>query len=203
MKKINILFIIFFVLLLATGCTLSKKENESNTNNDITNNNSHIISSNSVVIYFSATNNTKKIANYIANNTNSNIIEIIPEEKYTSEDLNYNNEDCRANKEQNDDNARPKISNKMDLDKYDTIYLGFPIWWGKEPKIILSLLDSYNLEGKNIILFCTSGGSGIETSISNLKEYNDKLNIIDGKKFSSSSSEKDVKEWLETLNKGE
>lgn len=154
----------------------------------------------SLVLYFSATNNTEQIAKYIKEVTNSDIIEITPKEEYTSNDLNYNNNNSRANKEQNDDKARPEIANTdLELDDYEVIYLGYPIWWGKEPKIILTLLDNYNLEGKTIIPFCTSGSSEIETSIKDLRKYNSKLNILDGKRFSSSVSEADVENWINSI----
>ena len=154
----------------------------------------------SLVLYFSATNNTEQIAKYISEITSSDILEIVPKDVYTNEDLDYNNSNSRANKEQNDENARPEISNKLDLENYDIIYLGYPIWWGEEPRIILTLLDNYNLENKTIIPFCTSGGSGIELSVSNIRNYNNKLNVLDGKKFDSSSSKEEVITWLNSLN---
>ena len=154
----------------------------------------------SLVLYFSATNNTEQIAKYIREITSSDILEIVPKDVYTNEDLDYNNDNSRANREQNDENARPEISNKLDLENYDIIYLGYPIWWGIEPRIILTLLDNYNLENKTIIPFCTSGGSGIELSVSNIRNYNDKLNVLDGKKFDSSSSKEEVITWLNSLN---
>ncbi len=126
-----------------------------------------------LVLYFSATGTTKTVAEYIANETKGNLVEIVPKEKYTSEDLNYNITDCRANKEQNDDKARPEISNTINVEDYDTIFIGYPIWWGDVPKIILTLLDNYNLDGKTIIPFCTSGGSSITQSLNTLKSYND------------------------------
>lgn len=154
----------------------------------------------SLVLYFSATNNTEQIAKYISKITSSDILEIVPKDVYTNEDLDYNNDNSRANREQNDENARPEISNKLDLENYDIIYLGYPIWWEIEPRIILTLLDNYNLENKTIIPFCTSGGSGIELSVSNIRNYNDKLNVLDGKKFDSSSSKEEVIIWLNSLN---
>ena len=158
------------------------------------------INNKSLVLYFSATNNTEQIAKYISEITSSDILEIIPKDGYTNEDLDYNNNNSRANREQNDENARPEISNKLDLENYDVIYLGYPIWWEEEPRIILTLLDNYNLENKTIIPFCTSGGSGIELSVSNIRNYNDKLNVLDGKKFDSSSSKEEVIIWLNSLN---
>ena len=158
------------------------------------------INNKSLVLYFSVTNNTEQIAKYISEITSSDILEIIPKDVYTNEDLDYNNNNSRANREQNDKNARPEISNKLDLENYDVIYLGYPIWWEEEPRIILTLLDNYNLENKTIIPFCTSGGSGIELSVNNIRNYNNKLNVLDGKRFSSNSSKEEVITWINSLN---
>ena len=152
------------------------------------------------IIYFSATGTTKKVAGYIKNATNGDLIEIVPKEKYTDSDLNYGNDNSRANKEQNDSKARPAISNNINTDSYDVIYLGYPIWWGDVPKIILTFLDNHNLDGKTIIPFCTSGSTGISGSLSTLKNYNKNVNWIDGKRFSSSATEDEVKNWVNGLN---
>ncbi len=147
------------------------------------------------IIYFSATGNTKKIANYIKEETSGDLIEIEPKEKYTSEDLDYN-DDCRANKEQNDDKARPEIANNIDVDKYDTIYLGYPIWWGDVPKIILTFLDNHNLDGKTIIPFCTSGGSDISKSEETLKNYKPNIKWESGQRFGESTTQEEIKNWI-------
>ncbi len=151
------------------------------------------------VLYFSATGTTKKIAGYISEIANGDIIEIIPMEEYTDDDLNYNNNNSRANKEQNDNNSRPEIKNKIDIADYDIIYLGYPIWWGDVPKIILTFLENSNLDGKKIIPFCTSHSSGMSTSLNTLKSYKE-LNIVDGKRFSSSSTKSDVESWIKGIN---
>lgn len=201
MKKIyGLLFIALFAVII-TGCSSTKEDKSEKIKNNTSNN--EIINkkdnSNSVVLYFSATNNTEGIAKLISEVTNSDIIEIVPKVPYTSDDLNYNNDNSRANKEQNNDKSRPEISNQLELDSYDTIYLGYPIWWGKEPRIILTLLDNNNLEGKTIIPFCTSGSSGIETSVSNIRKYNSKLNVLDGKRFSTSASKDEINTWIESI----
>ena len=188
-KKLFLSFIFLLMIFFIVGC--NKKVEAPTKNETIVNNDS-----NPVVIYFSATGNTKDIAEKIANKLNSDIIEIVPKVKYTSADLNYNS-DCRANREQNDKNARPEIENTIDISKYDTIYLGYPIWWGTNPKIILTLLDTYDFSSKTIIPFCTSGSSGIGTSVKELRNYNSKLNIKDGKRFSSNASDKDISEFIE------
>ena len=187
-KTITISLIIILSLFLITGCD-NNKQTKSTKSDEIKSN------SNSVVIYFSATGTTKKIAEKIATQLNSDIIEIIPKEEYKSEDLDYNS-DCRANREQNDSKARPEIKNTIDISKYDTIYLGYPIWWGTNPKIILTLLDTYDFTNKTIIPFCTSGSTGISQSVNDLRKYNSKLDIKDGKRFSSNDSNENIKEFI-------
>ena len=122
-KKIFLSLLVVLALFTITGCGTKNEtaNNSNNSSNEIKKN------SKSVVLYFSATGTTKSIAARIATQSNSDIIEIIPKEKYKSEDLNYNS-DCRANREQNDSKARPEIENTIDITKYDTIYLGYPIW---------------------------------------------------------------------------
>ena len=187
-KKILLSLLIILTLFTITGCgTKNKSTNKSS--DEIKKN------SKSVVLYFSATGTTKSIAQRIAKESGSDIIEIVPKEKYKTEDLNYNT-DCRANKEQNDSKARPEIKNIIDITKYDTVYLGYPIWWGTNPKIILTLLDTYDFTGKTIIPFCTSGSTGISDSVNDLKSYNPKLTIKDGKRFSSNASDEAIKDFV-------
>ena len=188
MKKLfKVLFILIISFCFVTGC---KKGDEHIKNNDELKENSK-----SVVLYFSATGTTKKIAERIAKESNSDIIEIIPKEEYKKEDLDYNN-DCRANREQNDSKARPEIKNTIDISKYDNIYLGYPIWWGTNPKIILTLLDTYDFTNKTIIPFCTSGSTGISRSVNDLRNYNNKLNIKDGKRFSTNDNDEIIKDFI-------
>ena len=189
--KRKIILILILCIFLIIGCSKDKKTVKPN--NQVRTNH------NSVVLYFSATGNTKEIAQRIAKLSNSDIVEIIPKEKYTSEDLNYNS-DCRANREQNDSKARPEIKNKIDISKYDTIYLGYPIWWGTNPKIILTLLETYDFTNKTIIPFCTSGSSGIEQSINDLKNNNSKLNIRNGKRFSKDDSDELIQSFINSSN---
>lgn len=192
MKKV--ISILIVIMLFITGCNSTKEDikNEEKINK-VTEDNK------SLVLYFSATNTTEKVAKKISEVTNSDIVEIIPKDEYTSADLSYNNDNCRANKEQNDKNSRPGIKNNINIEQYDTIYLGYPIWWGTNPRIILTLLDKYNFENKRVILFCTSGGSGIEQSINDLKKYNNKINVVDGKRFNSSVSNDEINNWINNI----
>ena len=192
MKKVLLSILVIASIFLITGCD-SKKEEQKNTKED-----KNIVEKNSVVLYFSATGTTKKIASRISSKSGSELIEIVPKVAYTSDDLNYNS-DCRANREQNDSSARPEIKNNIDISKYDIVYLGYPIWWGTNPKIILTLLDSYDFTGKTIVPFCTSGSTGISESVNNLRNYNSKLDIKDGKRFDSNASDEEIIDFINNI----
>lgn len=123
-----------------------------------------------IVVYFSCTGYTKKMANTIKDKLNLDIFEIVPKTLYTEEDLNWMNKESRSSIEMSDMNSRPEILNKIDnIDEYDTIFIGYPIWWGKAPTIINTFLESYNLENKTIIPFATYHSSGIGESDKYLK----------------------------------
>lgn len=148
------------------------------------------------VIYFSATGTTKKVAVSLSEALKSDLIEIIPKEKYSSNDLNYNDSNSRVSKEHNDSNSRPAIENIIDVSKYDTIYLGYPIWWSDAPKIIYSFLDKYNLKNKKLFLFSTSASSNMTTSVNNIKNYQKDLNILNSRRFSSSFTKEDITDFV-------
>ena len=114
---------------------------------------------------FSASGRTKRVGEEIARISGSDFFEIVPKEIYTSEDLNWVNRNSRSSIEMNDPGARPEISGTVDdMDSYDTVIIGYPIWWGGAPRIIETFLESYDFSGKTIIPFCTSGGSGLGRS---------------------------------------
>lgn len=198
------------VILLVVGISIyfvafgNKKDNSdvNNNNGNINDNTNNDVGSNKdnkvAVIYFSATGNTKEVAGYIQEEVNGTLIEIEAQDSYTTDDLNYNNSSSRCNMEHNDDNARPSIKNKIDISSYDTIYLGYPIWWNDAPRIIYTFLDTYDLTNKKVILFATSASSGIENSMSNLKNYQKNVNFVTGKRLSVSKTE--VSNWIKELN---
>ena len=153
--------------------------------------------SQAIVVYFSATGNTKALAQTIAQAANADLWEIIPEDPYTTEDLNYNNDNCRANIEMNNETSRPAISETIEnIDAYDTIFLGYPIWWGTMPRIINTFLDTYDLSDKTILPFCTSGGSGISSSVSAIKNACLNADVKKGLRGTSSTTAEQVKEWM-------
>ena len=182
-----ICIITILVSLISFYFTFSNKE-ENKTNN---------IDKRSVVVYFSVTNNTEKIAERIARLSDSDIIEIVPLEPYTDEDIDFNSTTNRAYKEQHTKQTRPIIGNDIDVSKYNKIYLGYPIWWGTNPKIILSFIDQTDLSNKEIVPFCTSGGTDITNSINELRRYKKGLNIKDGKRFNSSDSNEILEDFID------
>lgn len=152
------------------------------------------------VVYFSGTGNTREAAKLLAKEADADAFEIIPENMYTSDDLNYNDDNCRANQEMNDELARPAISNDLSaVSEYDVIYLGYPIWWGTAPRIIQTFIEGYDVSGATVYMFCTSGGSGIEKSVSDLQQLYPDVNIADGKRLND-ATESDIREWIESLN---
>lgn len=153
-----------------------------------------------LIAYFSATGNTRPVAELMAGVLEADLYEIVPEDPYTDADLNYNT-DCRANDEQNDPNARPAISGEVEnMEQYDTILLGYPIWWGQAPKIIYTFLESYDLGGKTIVPFCTSGSSGLGSSASNLHNLASNATWMNGQRFSGSASHSTVESWINGLD---
>lgn len=154
----------------------------------------------SLVIWFSATGNTAKVAQEILAQTGADSFELVPAEPYTAADLDYNKDDCRANREQNDANARPALAGELpDGSEYDTVYLGFPIWWGTMPRIINTLLDACDFGGKTIWPFCTSGSSGISTAVSAIRNAEPDAEVKDGLRLSGSAAAScaaDVANWL-------
>ncbi len=153
-----------------------------------------------LIAYFSATNTTEGIANHLNAILDAGLYEIVPETPYTPADLNYNT-DCRANDEQNDPSARPAISGGVEnMGQYDVIFLGYPIWWGQAPKIISTFLESYDLGGKTIVPFCTSGSSGIGSSATNLHSLASGATWLDGQRFGGGASASDVQAWVNGLN---
>ncbi len=155
-----------------------------------------------IVVYFSATGNTRAVAETLAGLQGADLYEIVPEQPYTDEDLNYNNRSSRSTVEQNDPDARPAISGSiMDFEQYEVIYIGYPIWWGDMPRILYTFFDTYDFDGKIIAPFCTSGGSGLSGTPGTIAELESGATVIDGLHISSSSAgsaENSVSEWLET-----
>ncbi len=154
-----------------------------------------------LIAYFSATNNTENIADHLNEILDADIYEIVPETPYTSDDLNYNDPSSRSSQEMDDPDARPAISGSVEnMEQYDVIFLGYPIWWGEAPRIINTFLESYDLSGKTIAPFCTSASSPLGSSAENLQELTDSMTWLEGCRFSGGASTSDVQSWVESLD---
>ena len=153
-----------------------------------------------LVAYFSASGVTAKVAEKLSKAINADLYEIAPEDPYTKADLNWMNKKSRSSVEMNDRSSRPAIGNKVEnMDQYDTVFVGFPIWWYREPSIIDTFMESYDFTGKTIIPFATSGGSGLGESYKNLQTLALGAKVTDGERFSAGISEEKLKAWAEGI----
>ena len=144
--------------------------------------------SNTLVAFFSATGTTMDVANRLARTTGSDLFAIVPADPYTSADLNWRDKQSRSTLEAADPSCRPAITSKVErIEDYDTIFLGFPIWWYVAPAIINTFLESYDLAGKTIVLFATSGGSGMGKTASVLRPCAPNAKIVDGSILNNAS----------------
>lgn len=149
-----------------------------------------------LVAYFSASGVTKKLANTLAEATGGDLFEIVPEQIYTKEDLNWMNPKSRSSVEMKDRSCRPAIASKVDdMASYDAVFIGFPVWWYREPSIIDTFAESYDFSGKTIIPFATSGSSGIGPSGENIAALAKGAKVTAGERFKASSTVEDLKEW--------
>ena len=153
----------------------------------------------SLIIYFSATGTTGDAAAKIQEAVGADIVRLVPKTDYSSADLKYTDKSCRANKEQAE-NTMPAISTVIrNLDQYSTIYIGYPIWHGKEPGVIRTFLSKYSMEGKTVLPFCTSGSSGISGSMQHIRDMAEGADVKNGKDLTHSSV-KDIEEWIKKEN---
>ena len=154
-----------------------------------------------LVAVFSDSGVTKKVGKEIARIAGADFHEIIPGEIYTSADLDWTDKKSRSSVEMNDPSARPEIANSVaDMGSYDTVIVGFPIWWGVAPRIIETFLESYDFSGKKIIPFCTSGGSDIGRTAERIRSLVGENACVDtGRRLGGEISEADLKIWTEGL----
>ena len=150
-----------------------------------------------LVAYFSASGTTARLAETLAEAIGADIFEIKPEVPYTRADLNWQDAGSRSSVEMKNPASRPAIAARRDnMAEYDTIYVGFPIWWYVAPTIINTFLESYDLAGKTIIPFCTSGSSGIGSSATNLESLTKDAIWKEGKRFSGNESQEEIMKWI-------
>lgn len=154
-----------------------------------------------LVAYFSASGTTAQAAKLLAKAAGADLYEIRPAVPYTKADLNWMDDKSRSSLEMHDPSSRPEVKGRVEnMDAYDRIFLGFPIWWYVAPVIIRTFLASYDFSGKAIILFATSGGSGFGKTVEELKNsVSPTARIIEGRLLNGRFSERDLAEWVKSL----
>lgn len=166
-----------------TACAQNKGRNDMQTE------------SKTLIVYFSATGNTAQAARMIADATKGTLYEIVPQQPYTSADLNWNNKQSRSSQEMNNPQARPKLKEgKAAVGTTDVVFIGYPIWWNQAPRVVNTFIESYDLKGKRLIPFATSGGSSITNSVKELKRTYPALQWDDGKLLNR-ASRNTVQNW--------
>ena len=152
-----------------------------------------------LVAYFSASGVTAKIAEEVAKAESADLFEIRPEELYTADDLNYMNKKSRSSVEMGDLSCRPATVGRVEnMEQYDVVFVGFPIWWGREPSVVDTFLEAYDFSGKKIIPLCTSGGSGIGKTAERIRSLVGEGAMVEaGRRIGGAVSEEDLKFWEE------
>ena len=153
-----------------------------------------------LIAYFSASGVTAQVAKEMADAVGVELYEIRPEQPYTSADLNWMDKKSRSSVEMNDPASRPVIAGKMeDMDQYEVVFVGFPIWWYVAPKIINTFLESYDFSGKTIVTFATSGGSGMGNTNDKLAPSCPGAILLEGKMLNGVVTQAELKAWVESL----
>ncbi len=152
-----------------------------------------------LVAYFSASGVTKGVAEQLAQTIGADLHEITPEQPYTAADLDWNNKKSRSSVEMADSTSRPAITAKLqNIEQYDTIYVGFPIWWYTAPTIINTFMESYDFSGKTLIPFATSGGSSITKACDDLKRTYPNVKWLPGRLLNNATADQ-LKQWTDSL----
>ena len=156
---------------------------------------SHIL-----VVYFSATGTTKGVAEKLAEGLAADLYEIVPEEPYTDADLNWNNSKSRTSIEMDDPDSRPAMAGELpDLTPWDTVLIGYPIWWGDVPRIVSNFVENVDLTDKTLAVFFTSGSSGLGNSMKHLAEQAGAGEWLEGKRFTGRTTVEELTDWAKGL----
>ena len=195
MKKILMMMAAVLALTLAACGNKAAKNQSAETEG----NSDSVKTSKVLVAYFSASGVTAGVAKQLAEVTGGELHQIQPEQPYTDADLDWRDKQSRSTLEMQDKTSRPAIINKLDsISQYDIIFVGFPIWWGTAPTIVNTFMESYDFSGKTVVLFATSGGSGIEQADKDFSEAYPNVNWKEGKLLNSPSRQ-DLEEWVKGL----
>lgn len=206
-KKIIFLIVTAVLVLTLTACGSGNGSGSSSSDSSSGSSQSSQKSSKSngktLVVYFSGTGNTKSVAEKIAKDANADLFEIQPSDPYTDDDLDYNNDDSRVNKEHEDESLQDvelKTTKVKNWDNYDTVLFGYPIWWGDAAWPVNNFVKDNDFSGKTVIPFCTSFSSGIGSSGENLEKMAGSGKWQKGHRFEEDASSGDVSEWVDGLD---
>ena len=211
MKKVTALLLTFVLIFALAACSNSAEketqpsgENQtvSSTAEQSAKENNTSETGRTLVVYFSASGNTENAANYIAKAANGDLFELEPKDAYTDDDLNWRDENSRVNYEHENENSRniELVSSTVDnWSEYDTVFIGYPIWWGIAAWPVDTFVKNNDFTGKTVIPFCTSTSSGLGESGELLKEMAGTGNWLDGERFQSDVSESEVTQWIKSL----
>lgn len=156
--------------------------------------------SKTLVAYFSASGTTARVASELASAIGADLYEIEPKTPYTAADLNWNDRTSRSSVEMNDEHCRPEIAGSVaDMGAYDTVFVGFPVWWYVEPRIIDTFLESYDFTGKTIVPFATSGGSGLGKAPQRMQQIAASSTVVAGKLLNGRPNAAALRAWAESL----
>ena len=192
MKKISSIIIVASLMVAACANSESKTENQSDNQNETK-------EMKTLVAYFSASGVTRQVATQLAEVAGADIYEIVPEQLYTDDDLNWRDSSSRSSVEMKDKSSRPAIKkSELNMDDYGVIYVGFPIWWYTCPTIINTFMEAYDFDGKTVIPFATSGGSTIEQACNDLKAAYPKAKWKGGRLLNGASKQ-DIEEWVKSM----
>ncbi len=218
MEKLTTIIFSIFIALGMTSCTAGNQTDErtittpaeqqsssaaENSNETSAENEASSGEGKTLVVYYSATNNTEAVAGYIASATGGELYELVPTEPYTSDDLDWTDRDSRVSKEHDDESLRNvELENPVpdNWEDYDTVFIGYPIWWGIAAWPVNNFVTSNDFTGKTVIPFCTSSSSGIGESGTLLEEAAGTGSWLDGERFRSGQDEETVTEWVNSLN---
>lgn len=149
-----------------------------------------------LVVYFSYSGNTKAVAEKMAKGLDADLFEIVPEQPYTEDDVNYKNQDCRSSVEARSPEVRPAIKGKVeDISKYDVVCIGYPVWYGEAPNVVYTFVESHDLSGKTVVPFCTSGSGGMAQSADHLVKAVSGAKCTKGERLYTKDTEEDLRTW--------
>lgn len=205
-KSITIILVILLIVIIgASSYYVLNKDNKTNQNSGISTSGNDTTPSNKkiLVVYYSAQSHTESVAKKIAGNLNADIFEIVPKDVYTSDDLDWTNAKSRVSREHDDESLRNvelESTEVANWDSYDTVLIGYPIWWGIAAWPVNTFVKANNFAGKTVIPFCTSASSDIGNSGKLLEKEAGSGNWLEGQRFSSSPTDKDIKAFTDSIN---